>query len=307
MSQTLPLVAALLATARDLQAAGRYQAAIDLLQRLTAFRQIAHEAAEEVHLRLADLYAELEQYKKARRHLTIALTHRPQHAAYHHRMGVWIEMDPDAGIGRAGRYYRQAVRSEPDKAEYWIDYGSYLLNAGRMRNGRAALRRAFKLASHDAELVARIAGALRDAELWDDARRLLWLARFEHPRDRRFRRCGSSTSSAALRRAASRRRAARIPRRPPARCDAIRGPREQQADAPGRGQDHPLRQRDRPRWRGAAAASAAKPAASAQQLSLGYNAAASAYNNVAWCAEAGLWGSDRGRRGACASSLPCCC
>lgn len=187
MGQTLNLVAALLATARDLQAAGRNQAAIDLLQRLLNFRQLTHEVAEEVHHRLADLYAELEQYKKARRHLTIALTFRPQHAAYHHRMGIWIESDPDAGIGRAGQYYRRAVRSEPDNAEYWTDYGSYLLNAGRMRSGRAALRRAFKLASHDVEMVARIAGALRDADLWDDARRLLRLARFQRPRERRFR------------------------------------------------------------------------------------------------------------------------
>src|SRR5947209_13000654 len=90
MSQTLNLVASLLATARDLQAAGRNQAAIDLLQRLAAYRQLSREVAEDVHGRLADLHAELEQYPKARRHLTIALTFRPQHAAYHHRMGRWI-------------------------------------------------------------------------------------------------------------------------------------------------------------------------------------------------------------------------
>ncbi len=187
MSHTLNLVAALLATARDLQAAGRYQAAIDLLQRLIALGQLTHAVAEDAHSRLADLYAELEQYKKARRHLTIALTFRPQHAAYHHRMGMWIECDPDAGISRAGRYYREAVRGEPDNADYWADYGAYLLNAGRLRSGRAAVRRAFRLANHDAELVATITAALRDADLWDDARRLLRLARFQHPRDRRFR------------------------------------------------------------------------------------------------------------------------
>jgi Flp pilus assembly protein TadD len=187
MGQTLNLVAAMLATARDLQAAGRNRAAIDLLQRLANFRNLAHDIAEEIHSRLADLHAELEQYKHARRHLTIALTFRPQHAGYHHRMGMWIESDPDAAVARAGRYYRQAVRSEPDNAEYWIDYGCYLLHADRMRSGRIALRRAFKLASHDAELVGRIAAALCGAGLWDDARRLLRLARFGSPRDSRFR------------------------------------------------------------------------------------------------------------------------
>jgi Tfp pilus assembly protein PilF len=187
MSQTLNLIASSLATARDLQAAGRNRAAIDLLERLINFRQLPAAVAEEVHSRLADLYAELDEYKHARRHLTIALTFRPQHAAYHHRMGLWIENDPDTAIGRAGRYYRQAVRSEPDNAEYLTDYGCYLLDAGRLRSGRGALRRAFRLANHDAEMVARVAAALRDAGLADDARRLLRLARFRHPRDRRFK------------------------------------------------------------------------------------------------------------------------
>jgi Tfp pilus assembly protein PilF len=186
MGHTLNLVESLLAASRDFEAAGRTGAAVDLLQRLATFRQLAPEVAEEIHSRLADLFAGLEQYKKARRHLAIALTFRPQHAAYHHRMGCWIEADADAAIDRAGRYYRQAVRSEPGNAEYWADYGGYLLSAGRARSGRAAVYRAFRLSSHDVEVVSRCAAAFRDAQMWDDARRLLRRARFLHARDRRY-------------------------------------------------------------------------------------------------------------------------
>ena len=186
MSHTLDLVTGLLATARHLQGAGRHQAALGLLQRLVGFRQLAPAVAEEVHSSIADLHAGRQEYKQARRHLTIALTFRPQHAAYHNRMGAWIEADPDAAIDRAGQYYRQACRSEPDNAEYWADYGCYLLGSGRPRSGRAALRRAFRLASHDADLVGRLAAALRDAGMWDEARRLLRRARFQRGRDRRF-------------------------------------------------------------------------------------------------------------------------
>ncbi len=185
MSHTLNLVDGMLTTARALQSAGRTQAAIDLLQRLAGF-QLAPAIAEETHGRLADLYADLEQFKPARRHLAIALTYRPQHAAYHHRMGCWIEADPAAASDRARMYYRRAVRSEPDNPEYWADYGVYLLSAGWLLPGRGALRRAFRLGSHDAELVGRIAAALREAGLWDDARRLVRRARFQHARDRRF-------------------------------------------------------------------------------------------------------------------------
>jgi Flp pilus assembly protein TadD len=186
MSHTLSLVDDLLAVARKLHAAGRNGAALEMLQRLANFRNLAPAIAEQVHSLLADLYAAREQYKQARRHLAIAMTFRPQHADYHHRMGRWIEADPDAAIDRAGRYYRRAVRSEPNNAEYWADYGTYLLSAGRSGAGRRALYRAFRLSHGEPELVGRIALALRDDGHWDDARRLLRRAWFLHGRDRRF-------------------------------------------------------------------------------------------------------------------------
>jgi hypothetical protein len=186
MGHTLNLVAGILSSAERLEATGRAQAAIVLLQRLAGFRDLMPEIAEDVHCRLADLYASREEFKKARRHLAIAMTFHPQDAAYHHRMAWWIEADPDASIDRARRYYREAVRQDVDNATYWADYGAYLLQVGRIRSGRAALYRAFKLGSPDLAMVGRIVQALRDASLWDDARRLLRRARFHAGRDRRF-------------------------------------------------------------------------------------------------------------------------
>ena len=56
-------------------------------------------------------------------------------------MGRWIEADPDATLGRAGQYYRQAIAGEPDNASATgPTTPAYLLNAGRLRTGRAALR-----------------------------------------------------------------------------------------------------------------------------------------------------------------------
>jgi tetratricopeptide (TPR) repeat protein len=187
MSHTINLVGGLLSAARNLQELGRHQAAINLLERLAAFRELPPAIAEEAHSRLADLYAQQEQFKQARRHLTIAITYRPQHAPYHHRMACWIEADPNAAIERAGRYYRCAVRAEPENPEYWLDYGAYLLAIGRTPAGRRALRRAFDLASTDADHVGHIAAVLRDTDLWDEARQLLRRAVFQSGRDRRFR------------------------------------------------------------------------------------------------------------------------
>jgi tetratricopeptide (TPR) repeat protein len=187
MSHTLNLVAGLLSTARSLEKVGRDQAAMEILHRLAGFRELAPPVGEEVHSRLADLYAGREEFKAARRHLTIAMTHSPQNGAYHHRMACWIEADPDANVDRAARYYCRAVRCEPDNADYWADYGAHLLAVGRNTAGHRAVRRAFELGSHDPELVSRIGAALRDAEMWDEARQLLRRALFQSSRDRRFR------------------------------------------------------------------------------------------------------------------------
>ena len=186
MSHTLNLVAGLLEAARGLQKVGRFQSAADLLERLAAFRQLAPMVAEEVHARLAEVYGAQERFKKARRHLAIALTFRPQHAAYHNQMAAWIEADPDAAIDRAGRYHRRAVRCAPEKAAYWVDYGAFLIDAGQTQAGRRALGRAFRLAGHDAELVGRIAATLRDGAQWEAARTLLRRAQFQNSGDRRF-------------------------------------------------------------------------------------------------------------------------
>jgi tetratricopeptide (TPR) repeat protein len=182
----LPLVDNLLALGRNFQKVGRDRDAIDLFNRLTGFRALPAVAAAEIHERLADLYTRRDNLRKARRHLTIALTHRPDDAGLHNRMATLIEADSDARLERAAHYHREAVRHARDHAGYWGDYAIYLLNTGATRRGYRAARRAFRLAPHDATLVGEIAVALRQAGLWNRARRLLHVALFRNAGDRRF-------------------------------------------------------------------------------------------------------------------------
>lgn len=187
MSRTLPLVESLLALARNFQHVGRDREAIDLFRRLTTFRELTPAVAEEVHSRLAELHGKRANFRKARRHLTAALTLQPLNADYHHRLALLIESDSDASLDRAGYHYRQAVRHARDSAAYWTDYGVYLLDTGEQRRGAKALARAFRLAGDDAALVGEIADALRQAGLWRRAGRIVQLALFRNAGDRRFR------------------------------------------------------------------------------------------------------------------------
>jgi len=187
MSRTINLIEGLLRTARHLQDNGQTLSAVDILRRLADFRQLPAEVAEEAHRRIAELHAQREEFRKARRHMAIALTYAPQRADYHHRMACWIEADSDAAIERAGRHYRRAVRCDSDNAEYWVDYGDFLLDAGRTAAGCKALRRAARLAMSDPDIIGRVAESLRQSDLWDEARTLLRRAMFQSSRDRRFR------------------------------------------------------------------------------------------------------------------------
>ena len=187
MSRTINLVAGLLGAARHLQETGQVQPALDLLERLASFRNLAPTVVEDVHSRLAELFARREQFKKARRHLTIALTHAPEHGEYYNRMARYIEDDAEAAIERAGPHHRQAVRCEPKSADYWAAYGDHLVEAGRIEEGRRALRRAVRLVGQDADAIGALAESLRWAGLWDDAQQLLRRCLFENAHDRRFR------------------------------------------------------------------------------------------------------------------------
>jgi len=187
MSRTINLVDGLLSTARHLQQYCHSQSALEMLRRLADFRQLPAETAEEAHRRIAEIYAQREEFKKARRHMAVALTYVPQRADNHHRMACWIEADSDAAIERAGRHYRRAVRCDSENAEYWADYGDFLLDGGRTAAGRKALRRAARLAMSDPDVIGRVAESLRRSDLWDEARNLLRRAMFQSSQDRRFR------------------------------------------------------------------------------------------------------------------------
>ena len=186
MSKTLNLADCLLTTARNLAHVGRNQSARDLLTRLVRFRDLPATIAEPAHLLLADLHHKNENYRKARRHLTVALGYDGNKAASYFQMAGFIEADPDVQPERARPYYRRALKLDPKNAAYWADYGIYLMSLGERRTGAKALCRAARLAEHDADLLGRIATSLRQEGLYELARRLLWTALFRNRGDRRF-------------------------------------------------------------------------------------------------------------------------
>jgi tetratricopeptide (TPR) repeat protein len=187
MGKTLNLCECLLAMGRDWQASGRLVEASRVLQRLTGFRDLPAAVAEEAHARLATIFLQLREFKKARRHLTSALFYRPSSAAYYYQFASALHHDAEANAMRAVRYYRQALRLDPEQATWWSDFGRLLLQIGRTQKGVIALRKAATLAEDDPVILSRLVEGLCLADRAHEARDLLRVARFRHPRDARFR------------------------------------------------------------------------------------------------------------------------
>src|SRR5205814_10600849 len=94
MSKTLNLSECLLVMGRDLHEMGRHDHAAHVLDRLAGFRELPAEVAGECHARLADIFLSRTQYRKARRHLTIALFCRPSGACYCYLSATCLHLDP---------------------------------------------------------------------------------------------------------------------------------------------------------------------------------------------------------------------
>jgi tetratricopeptide (TPR) repeat protein len=187
MSTTLNLTDSLLAMGRELHEQGRARDARLLFERLVKFRDLGNEVAEEAHARLAELLLAVKEYKKARRHLTILMCLRPSSAQYCYRYAVATHRDPKGDPHRASRYYRQAVDMDPTHPRWWSNYGKLLIRLGRTTEAVTHLRRAHELDADDPVVISRLVEALCLDDRADEARTLLRVARFKHPRDGRFR------------------------------------------------------------------------------------------------------------------------
>src|SRR4051812_47571167 len=170
MGKTLNLWECLLTMGRDWQSVGRLVEASGVLQRLAGFRDLPMAVAEETHSRLATIFLQLREFKKARRHLTSALFYRPSNAGYYFQFASALHHDPDADARRAARYYRQALDLDPDQPRWWSDFGRLLLQMGRPKKGVVALRKAVSLAPDDPVILARLVEGLYLTDRTADAK-----------------------------------------------------------------------------------------------------------------------------------------
>ncbi|MFN4258431.1 MAG: tetratricopeptide repeat protein [Gemmataceae bacterium] len=187
MSMKLSFSAQLLARGKQCQEQGRWLDAQTILQQVTSFRGLSVDIAEEAHARLAEVLLELGRWKRARRHLRLALLYRPDCARYHYLLARILSSDALGDPDRALEHYRQALSLEPDNSTYLSEFGLLAIDLGEYDEGLTALRRAVELEPEDPTPLSRLVEGLCLADEPAEARRVLRAALFRQAGDPRFR------------------------------------------------------------------------------------------------------------------------
>jgi Tfp pilus assembly protein PilF len=187
MMSTLNLVDRVLAMGRRYQEVGRHRDALTILTRLSRFRSLPAEAAEETQARLAEIYLKRRKYKQARRHLTAALRHQPDNARYHYLLATALQAEEGAELERARDHYRRALELDPGHVKCLADYGQLLLRLGQTEEGLSRLHEAVEAAPDDVEVLGKLVKGLRLSGRSEEARSVLQQAMFRNARSPRFR------------------------------------------------------------------------------------------------------------------------
>jgi Tfp pilus assembly protein PilF len=187
MMPTLNLIEGVLAMGRRYQEVGRHRDAVTILMRLSRFRYLPAEAAEETQARLAEIYLQRRKYKQARRHLTAALRHQPDNARYHYLFAAALGAEEGADLQSAAEHYRRALELDPGHVKCRADYGHLLLRLGQTEEGLAHLRKAAEQAPEDVEVLGKLVKGLRLSGQSEEARSVLHAAMFRNARSPHFR------------------------------------------------------------------------------------------------------------------------
>jgi tetratricopeptide (TPR) repeat protein len=187
MSELLPLFDRLLALGRHFQQVHRPQEAMHFLGRLSALPELPVEIAEEAQARLGEIQLGRKKFRRARRHLSIALLYRSDSARYHYLMAGALAKGRHAEPERALTHYRKAVELDAEQPQWLAELGLLCVQQGQTEEGLGALMEALQLAPNDAEIVGRLVKGLCLAGRRAEAKDVLRAARFRNPRDGRFR------------------------------------------------------------------------------------------------------------------------
>lgn len=200
MSRMLNLAEGLLGMGRTRHQLGRLRDAFAILSRLSRFRDLPKDIAEETQARLGEIHLQRKNYARAQRHLAIAIKHDPDNTRYHLLLARALREQDDSQWDQSAEQYRKGLDNDPENVECLTELGLLCIRMGKPDEGLNHLRRAVELKPSDAEILGKLVKGLRLAGRAEEARGEIRGAMFRNPRDRRIQQLWSSFQFRMLRR-----------------------------------------------------------------------------------------------------------
>src|SRR5262249_47820973 len=161
MSRTLNLVDGLLLMGRRHQQLGRTRDALTIFARLASFRELPREVAEETQVRLGEIQLRRRKYRRARRHLAVALRYDPDNARYHYLLATALRKLGEDHWDRAATHYRRSLALAPDQDECLTEFGVFAVRLGHAEEGLRWLRQAVERKPADPDVLSKLVEGLR--------------------------------------------------------------------------------------------------------------------------------------------------
>jgi Tfp pilus assembly protein PilF len=183
---TIHLFDHLLQQGRKDRALGRNREALLLFARLSRFGSLPTSIAEETQLHLAELHLRQRRYARARKHLGVLLSWKPDHPRYHYLMAACWHVDQERGdLEQAAEHYRRSLELAPEQVKCLADFGLLCLRLGRVEEGLEKLQTAHSRAPDDPRILNKRVKGLLHAGQAEEAREVLRAARFRSPHSTR--------------------------------------------------------------------------------------------------------------------------
>jgi tetratricopeptide (TPR) repeat protein len=186
MSRTLSLVDHLRQRGRSLHRLGCKAEALAAWNRLAELQELPEDAASEMHEHVAELAYALGRFEEARRRIRAVLMRSPNHPYWHFLLAQCIERDPKRDRRLALRHYQQAVKNDPEQADYWAHLARCADECGDAELAEGAASHALELDPARFEVVEPVVSMRCKRGDFAGAREALRMAMFRNPSERRF-------------------------------------------------------------------------------------------------------------------------
>lgn len=160
MITTLNAFAQLLEIGQRYRSMGRLREAATAFDRLIGLPDLPRAIAEKALSELAEICLKRRHFRRARRHVTAALTYAPSNAHYHYLLAVACRLDERGNLNRSADHYRRALRIDSRQVRCRAEYGLLLIRMEQHAAGLKQLRLAVKYGPDDIDAVSRLVKGL---------------------------------------------------------------------------------------------------------------------------------------------------